>query len=175
MMQMSKEYATALFMLASEENCRVEVSESLAVVVETLQDNPGYVELLSSPAVPVGERLSLIDDAFSSLHTHVVSFLKLLCEKMMMRSFLDAAEEYQNLLAASQNVSTALVTSAVSLTQEETEALLAKLTSMCGHEVEIETTIDESLLGGMIIEIDGKVIDASIRRRLGDVKDVISR
>jgi len=175
MMQMSKEYATALFMLASEENCQKEVSEALGRMVKTFEENSEYVDLLSSPAIPLSERLAAVDGAFSSLHEYAVSFLKLLCEKRYVGFFADAAIEYENLLSASSNILTAKVTSAVSLTQEEENAVKEKLHAKFGNPVILETAVDSEILGGMIIEIDGKVIDASLRQRLGDLKDVISR
>lgn len=175
MTQMSKEYATALFMLASEENCRKEIADALAVMKDAFEQHSEYAELLSSPAVSIGERLEIIDAAFSSLHEYAVSFLKLLCERMLARSFTECVSEYNNLLAASSGISTATVTSAVELTANQQSTLRQKLEKMCGHTVIIETSVDASVLGGMIIEVDGKVIDASLRRRLSDVKDVISR
>lgn len=175
MKQMSKEYAVALFALATEENCRKEVMDSLNVMVGILEENREYIDLLSSPAVPKDERLTMIDGAFSALNEYATSFLKLLCERRLVHEFFACVEEYSQLLADSSNVSVAKVTGAVELTPEEETKLKEKLEAMCKHTVVMETDVDATLLGGMIIEIDGKVIDASLRRRLSDVKDVISR
>lgn len=175
MTQMSKEYASALFMLASEEDCRESVADSLSVMTEVFSQSDGLEELLSSPALSKDERLAIIDSAFSSLHEYALSFLKLLCEKNLVGTFLASAQEYAKLMDASGNISSAKVTSAARLDGTQLDALRQKLEAMCGHTVILETEIDSSLLGGMTIEVDGKVIDASLRRRLSDVKDVISR
>ena len=175
MMQMSKDYAAALFMLASEENCRNEVSEALGVIVKTFEENSEYVDFLSSPAIPLSERLTAIDEAFGVLHEYAVSFVKLLCEKRYVGFLGDAYTEYENLLSASSKISTAKVTSAVALTSKEKTLLTEKLETKFGHRVILETVVNGDILGGLIIEIDGKIIDASLRQRLGDLKDVISR
>lgn len=176
MMQMSKEYAEALFALACEENRSDEYGEALNTVSDVFEKNSEYIDLLSSPAIALNERLGLIESAFSSsLPEHIVSFLKLLCEKMRIRGFVECVSEYNKLLASTKRISTATVSSALELTSDEENALKKKLEKMCGHTVLIETIVDSSIIGGMIIEIDGKVIDASLRRRLSDVKDVISR
>ncbi len=174
-MKMNREYAEALFMLAAEENCKDEIGEALSVIETTFLENPAYMELLSSPAVSVEERLALIEQAFSSLPQYAVSFLKLLCERMYLKSFPEMVKTYRELLEDAGNVSVAKVTGAVELTGEELTELTRKLEAMSGHTVQVETAVDESLLGGIVIEIDGKVIDASLRRRLSDVKDVISK
>ena len=46
---------------------------------------------------------------------------------------------------------------------------------MCGHTVNMSCSVDDSLLGGMIVDLDGKVMDGSLRNRLHEVKDVMSR
>lgn len=175
MMQNKKEYATALFMLASEENCRDEILRDLTVVRNAFEENAELQELLSSPAIAKTERLGVIDAVFGSLGEYTLSFLKLLCEKRLLNGFKDMADEYENMLEASRNLTVAKVTSAVELTEKERDALKKKLETMCGHTVVIETSVDETILGGMVIALDDKVIDASLRRRLSDVKEVISR
>ncbi|MBR7164112.1 MAG: ATP synthase F1 subunit delta [Clostridia bacterium] len=175
MTDMSKEYAAALFMLASEENCCQEISESLALVSDIVQENEGYLALLASPAISIEDRLRAIDEAFGSLHMHVISFLKILCERSYIQYLMEAIKEFERLYALATQILTAKVTSAVPLTQDEESSLQKKLEAKFAHPVVLDAAVDAGILGGMIIEIDGKVIDASLRRRLGDIKDVISR
>ncbi len=175
MVQMSKDYAMALFMLTSEENCQEDVLESLETMVKAFNENEGFAELLSSPAIALSERLNIIDKTFSGLYEYAVSFLKLICENRLVTSFCDCVEEYKALLSDVKKVSYAKVTSAVELTEKEKEALTAKIQNMCKNTVNLEMVVDSTILGGMIVEVDGKVIDASIKRRLSDIKDVISR
>ncbi len=175
MMQMSKEYAEALFTLATEENCRQEIADALAVISAAFEENEGYLEVLSSPAIPASERLAAIDAAFSSLYEYAVSFLKLLCERSVIRAYPAVAAEYDRLLKEANKLRVVKVTSAVALTDDEVAALRDKLGAMCKHPVSFEFSLDESLLGGMVVETDGKVYDASLARKLRDLKDVISR
>ena len=79
------------------------------------------------------------------------------------------------MLAASEHVSTAYITSAVELTDEEVSVLKNKLEAICHNTVSMEFSIDPSLLGGLIVEVDGRILDGSLRHHLNEVKDVISR
>ena len=97
-----------------------------------------------------------------------------MCKRGRITSFSVAAAEYLALLDASKHVSAAVVTSAVQLTDGEMQQLMKKLESMCGGKVNAEYRVDPSLLGGIIIDMDGKVIDGSVRRRLQDIKEVIN-
>jgi F-type H+-transporting ATPase subunit delta len=176
MMQMSKEYAEALFALAMENDKQNEYALSLECIQEILLDNPEYIDFLSSPGITLATRLDAIEKAFGdSIEQNVVSFVKLLCEKGRIRAIKSCIEEYKKLLNAEKSISTAIVTSAIELTEEEKQRLTDKLEVKSGHSVILECKIDKSLIGGLVIELDGKMIDASVKGRLGEVKDVISK
>ena len=173
---MSKAYGTALFALACENNAKDEYCEALNLVATVVKENPEYLELLAIPGITMAERLGALDEAFAaSVPEHVLSFLKLLCEKGHIRSFCDCVEQYKKLLEASKRVLRARVVSAVELTEEEEKRLQAKLEKISGNTVILDKEVDAALLGGMIVEMDGKVMDGSLRSRLHEVKEVMSR
>ena len=176
MTEVSKEYGTALFMLACENNKKSEYAKGLSVIEEAFRENPEYPEFLSSPSIPLSERISAVDSAFSdSLPEEVVSYLKLLCEKSRINCFSESVEEYNALLTASEKITNAKIISALELNEEEKKKITEKLEKMLNSAVEAEYEIDGSIIGGVIIEADGKVFDGSIRSRLRDVKDVMNR
>lgn len=175
MMQTDKEYATALFLLAAEENRCDDYYTDLLTVRQVLEENPVYVEFLASPAISLEERLRAIDAAFASLSEHIVSFLKLLCEAGRARLITDCIDEYGLLLKALSGKTAATVRSAVPLSDEQKAALCAKLEAMTNKQIEPLYVIDESLIGGVCIDVEGKTFDGSIRGRLRDVKDVMMR
>ena len=175
MNDISKEYGTALFMLA----CETEEKQSYARILNEIKDlfshEPQYAELLSSPNIPLSERLGAIDAAFAdTAPEYVLSYLKLLCERGRISCLIESINAYNELLDASERVSNAKITSAVALTEEEKAKLIAKLESENGGTVHAEYTVDPSILGGLIVEKDGKILDGSLRHRLRDVKEVIN-
>ena len=144
--------------------------------MNVFSNTPEYIDFLSSPSIPLQERLDAINEAFaSSIPENVVSFIKLLCEKGRIRSLLGCIDEYKKLLDVQNSISTAYVKSAVELTDEEKEKLKDKLEVKCGHAIVLECSVDQSLMGGIVVEIDGKIIDGSLKNRLYEVKDVISK
>ncbi len=175
MTDISKEYGTALFMLACEKNAKNEYARALTELEKAFTESPEYLVLLSSPAVTLAERLSAIEKAFVSLPEDVVSYLKLLCEKGRISCFFESAKVFRGLLEESEQKMTAKVTSAVPLTDKEKSALITKLETMCHKEISLETYIDETLLGGLLVELDGKVLDGTLKRRMRDVKEVMNQ
>lgn len=172
----SSEYAQALFMLAMEKKQGEEYGKALDIIAEALTENPMYMEFLESPGISLNERLSALESAFSdTVPRDVLSFLKLLCEKRYIALFHECVVHYKALLNELSNISDARVISAVELSEKEKNALKDKLESLSGNTVVIEYTVDPSILGGLIVEMDGKVMDSSLQKHLKGVKDVISR
>ena len=175
MSTVAREYAEALFILACEENAEKEIGDSLSSVCKIFEASPEYRELLSSPAIPVAERAAIIDGAFrGNMPEHTVSFLQLLSEKGRMELFSECAEEYRKLAENKRAVAKAVVTSAVPLTEAELAALKAKLEKISGKTVSITCAVDADILGGLIVEMDGKITDGSVRHRLRELTDAIS-
>ncbi len=174
MAQTNREYAEALFMLALEENQVEEYSKALQFVKEALEETPEYIDFLVSPAVPVAERLAAIDEAFGkSVPEHVLSFLKILCENRQAYLIKGCIEEFEKLVQASSNRTTAVVYSVVDLIESQKDALCRKLEKMNGRQIDLVCLKDSSLIGGIRIEIDGKIFDGSIKQRLHEVSQSI--
>lgn len=176
MTDIGREYGTALFSLALEENSAKEYYNELLTVKAVLDENPMYIDFLASPSIPVSERCGALSEAFENvLSENMLSFIQLLTEKGHARSFYECVSEYKKLLDEYERVSVAKVSSAFPLLDIEKNNIKSKLEKVNGHKVTLECTVDEKLLGGIVVEVDGKVMDGSIRHRLGEVKDVISK
>lgn len=174
MKQTEIEYAEALFMLALEDNAAEDYSEHLDLIDALITENPEYLEVLFSPAIPLSDRLSALDEAFSTLPENILSFLKLLCENGHIRTLSLCIAEYRRLLKEKLNSVSADVFSAVELTDSQKLAICKRLSDMTKKTVEPRFILDPSLIGGIKIEIEGKTYDGSIKHRLHDIKDVIT-
>ena len=174
MNEIGKEYGDALFMLAHEEDRAKEYGDSLQAIQAAFLENQEYSQLLASPDVSLRERIAVIDAVFAkSVPQQVLSFVKLLCEKGRISCFEAAYGEYMALFYASQRVINAKVTSAVALTDAEKAKLIRKLEVTHKGKVQAEFLVDKELLGGMMVEIDGRILDGSLRHRLREIKDVM--
>ena len=176
MTDLSREYAEALFALAAENDQTKEYLEALDTAATLLADNPDYVELLRCPTIQKEERDGLLEQTFGQiLPEQVLAFIQLLCAHGRIRSFTDCVAEYRLLYQTAVAMSTAQVVSAVPLTDEEKQRIAETLSARFGRTVTLECTVDESLLGGMVVRVDGKVLDGSLRSRLHAVKEVMKQ
>ncbi len=175
MTQTNKEYATALFSLATENNAVDQYEKSLVEISNFFKENPDYIKVLESPAIPLSERISFIDGAFASTYTeYLVSFIKVLCENGHIAQIASCIDEFVELVRIYKNRTVATIYYVEPLTDEQKSALLDKLQKISGKVIEPKFIKDESLIGGIKIQIDDKIIDGSIKNRLNRAKGVIS-
>ena len=175
MNEIGKVYGAALFMLAIEEDRATEYGDALQEIQTVFSENPDCLRLLASPGVSLRDRIAVMDAALAeTVPHHVLSFLKLLCEKGRIPCFEDAYGEYMALLDASSRVIHAKITSAVVLTDAEKAKLIRKLEDTHKGKVQAEYLVLPELLGGVIVEINGKILDGSLRHRLREMKDVMN-
>lgn len=173
---MSNEYGGALFELAKDEGITKEILDALRAVDKLLSENPGYIAFLCTPGIPLSERKTAIRQAFDgNVHEYVCSFIEMLTERGHMRGFSDCVNEYVRKYNACFGISVAEVRSAVPLTRRERDKLTRKLEAMSGRRVNLIPSVDPGLIGGLIIRMDGKLIDGSLRTRLNELHEVLSK
>jgi len=174
MTKTSKEYAEALFALALENDSADEFAAGLDRAVTVLEQNPEYMDLLACYAIPAAERTAALDEVFAdTLPEYVLSTLQLLCEHGHIRSVFECQKSFEELYFEYRRIAAVRVTSVVELTPDQKARLETKLRAMCKREISAVYVLDPAILGGIVVEVDGKILDSSVKHRLRDVKDVI--
>ena len=176
MSDICKEYGEALFALGLETNTLSEINNDLQFISEVFEKAPEYRDFLQSPSILKSERLKTINDMFeNNISEYSLSFLSILCEKGRAGLFSECQNEFNKLYIESQRVLIARVKSAAPLDESQKQQLKNKLEKQSGHQVVLECSIDETLLGGVLIEMDGTEIDATLKHRLQEIKEVMDK
>ena len=175
MISSSNDYANALFMIGMENGLLDEFYDDLSVVRKVFRENKEYSDLIISPNIKKSERMAAIDAAFGGrVNDYILNFLKVLCEHNKISLLEESVSDFRALKRSAENRVTARVYTAVPLSGEQERRLKSNLEAKFGGTVKIKTMIDSKMLGGVKVEIDGKVIDGSIKKQLHDIKEVIS-
>lgn len=161
-----QEYGKALFMLSNEEGIEEAIFEELGDVARVLSSNPAYVKLLDSPAVSTGEKIKMIDEAFSGVHLYIMNFLKILCEKRSVYAFDACCRGYTEAYDLSANILRATAITAVEMTETQKETLAKKLEQKSGKKVVLENRVDEGIIGGVRLRYGGVQLDGTVSNRL---------
>ena len=169
-----KEFAEALFSLARESGRELEYGDGLRYVRDAFRAEPDYAALMAAPTVPQREKEALLEEAFSeAVPSEVLSAAELLCRRGRIRELDDVMREYDALYRAFTAVTEAEAVSAVPLTEEQKDALRRKLEKLTGNTVEVAYTVDPSILGGIRVTLEGRVLDGSLAGRLRELKGAI--
>lgn len=174
MADLSKEYTTALFSLAMENGLINEFKCELEKIKDLIDED--YILILKSPALSLKSRLDIIDEAFgSSMHEYIVSFIKLLCENGKIELLPDSINEFFELCRELENRAHAKIYYVKEPSQKQKQRLEEKLEKMTGKKIDALYIEDSSLIGGIKIELEDKIIDGSISARLSNIKGVIGK
>ena len=175
MTQIAKNYADALYELAVDEGLADQLLPQLDGVAGLVAGNEEYVRLLSAPNVPKPERLRALDEAFSGrVHTYLLSFLKLLCERGHIRELKACAARYRGRYNADHGILEATAVTAVPLRADLQKKLAGRLGELTGKRVDLQNRVDPSVLGGIRLEYEGTELDGTVRQRLDGLKKTLS-
>ncbi|MCD7818963.1 MAG: ATP synthase F1 subunit delta [Lachnospiraceae bacterium] len=170
MTQTARVYGGSLYDLAAEEMLTDTILEQLCVIRNLFRENPDYLALLCEPSLSKEERTGLIETAFGNqAERYLVSFMKLLCERGILREFSGCCEAYIRRYNADHNIAEAVVTSAVALSETQTAALKEKLEKRSGKQIMLVQKIDPSVVGGLCVELEGKQLDGTVQNRISDI------
>jgi F-type H+-transporting ATPase subunit delta len=169
---MAGRYATALFELARDENKLDETARALSALEALLSENEDLTRLVRSPIFSAPEQAGAIAAIAgqASLPALTANFLQLLVKNRRLFALRDVISDFRKLLAHHRNEMTAEITSAVALTDAQTEELKAVLKVKTGRDITLNTHVDPSILGGLIVKIGSRMVDSSIRTKLNNLK-----
>lgn len=166
--QLFDPYAEALMAIARDQGLEDRFGEDAALFRSTLAASADLRHLLENPTLVASQKKAVLNQVFAdSVHPVVLNFLNLLVDRNRIAYLDGVAARYQDLLRKLRNVVRAEVTSAVPLTESQSQTITEKVKQLTGAAgVEIESHIDADLLGGVIIKVGSQVLDASLRGQL---------
>ena len=178
---LARRYALALVSLGKEANCLAELADSLDRFSLALQEgNKMLYRVLSNPAIPPEEKKNVVREVAKvlSLHEYATNTMLLLLERerlaivpALVISFTEMADKLLNRLRA-------VVTSAQALNPEEQASL--KNTLSQAHSVPLENLfvrfeVNQELIGGVVAKVGDRIYDASVRRTLNDLQQILTQ
>jgi len=165
-------YATALFDLARDGDALDTTAEELKGLEALLRESDDLARLVRSPVFSVAEQSAAVDEIVKQANMSALTgnFLKLLARNRRLFVLPDIAIAFRALLAEYRNEVTAEVTTAVALTDDQTDELRATLKAKTGRNIDLAAHVDPSLIGGLVVKIGSRMVDSSIRTKLNNLK-----
>ena len=174
--QAARRYAKALLSLAQEQGEGETIGTQLGQVAELFTD-PELAKILTLPALPVKVRQDMVTQivAQGSPHDTVGKFLHVLADNDRLRDVGAINVSYQRLLDKALGRVRAQVRSAADLAEEEKQIITNTFSQLTQKTVEPSFETDATLLGGIVVEVEGRVYDASLKTQLARLGDQLAQ
>jgi F-type H+-transporting ATPase subunit delta len=169
-------YANALYTLADKAGGVDKVESDLALAVETVEGHDGLRGALLSPTVPDPVKHRVLEKVFQGkVSDTVLRFLYVLVDKGREGYLSIILDVFRERLRTERGEVECHVRSAKKLTAELRKGLEKNLEAFAGKKVKLTETVDPDLLAGMVVVVGDRVIDASFRTQLNEIKDKLAR
>lgn len=168
-------YATALFEIAKESNSVETVEADLDALDAALTESEDLRRMIASPVYSRDDQGAAIKALAErmGLGPAVIGTLGLMAANRRLFVVEGLIAAVKGLIAADRGEMTAEVRSARPLSDAQTEALAATLRERTGKDVKVAVTVDESLIGGLVVKVGSRMIDTSIRSKLANLQNVM--
>ncbi len=172
---LARRYAKALFAVGKEEGKFEQYNDALQGLAELYGSGAELADALTNPLYPLDVRKKVMEGIVASMGVEKImaNFLNLLVEKKRAGILPEIAEQFQAMVDEEKNISHGSVVSAVELDKELQAKVQATLEKLTGKKVELTTSVNPSIIGGIIAKVGDLELDGSIKTQLASLKDSI--
>ena len=164
----ARRYARALIETTAN---TLAVRDELLAISEALRSNAGLQDALVNPGVPVANKKAIATGVFQGLTAPLPRLLDMLIDGARVDLLHEIARKYLHEWNAQNNVHAAKVVTAMPLDDDGKAAIKRAIETAVSGAVEMETAVDPSLVGGVKVEVDGRLFDGSVRARLKALRE----
>lgn len=165
-------YAVALFELAEEEKSLDRVADELAGLASLLNENEDLQQITTSPIISRANQSAAMAALVKAgnFSKTVENFIGVVTNNRRLDQLSNIINEFNRMLSHHRGEVNASVVTAYKLDKKQLDALSKKLKSMVGSDVNVETEVDETLLGGMVVRVGSRMIDSSLKTKLANLE-----
>lgn len=168
----ARRYAKALLMLAVERDLLEQFEKELDIFRQIYSEEPNLKKIMDNPKILPPEKKKIIKMMVKDRVSPVIAnFLYLIVDKRRESLFMEIIKEYGIYADQARNIVDAEVRSAVQLADKDFRELELRLSKATGKKVRLNSAIDTSLIGGLVVRIGDTVIDGSVTKKLALLKN----
>lgn len=165
--KVARRYNLALYDIAREAKQVDAVKSDLELIRKTIAESRELAMFLKTPIIKLTKKSEVMEAIFKGRVSDLTQkFLSVLSEKNRINVVDHIAEDFINLVNEKQGIISAKIKTAVDLSDSEKKSLSEKLKQYTGKDITASYSVDPSIKGGFVAQIDDKIIDASISRQL---------
>jgi F-type H+-transporting ATPase subunit delta len=175
MEEIGQVYARALFEAAMEHDELDEVQEQLVIWSDALGENKDLQTFFFSPRFSSAEKKDAIRKIIDGGSERFLNFLELLAERHRLPATFRIRRSFDELWREEHKMLPVEVTSAVELDEELVRSIGERIQERTGRRIELTSRVDPNIIGGLVLRVGNKVLDASVQGRLQRLRKQIAR
>jgi F-type H+-transporting ATPase subunit delta len=173
--EVAEVYARALFEAAKDRGELDEVHEQLGEFADAVNDNRDLARFFFSPYFSTDEKKDALHRAIEGAEDTFVNFLEALLERHRMPAIFRIRARFEQLWEEEHKLLPVEVTSAVELDERTVKGIGETIGKQLGRTIELSSSVDPEILGGVVLRVGNFVLDASIRNRLEQLRKQVAR
>jgi F-type H+-transporting ATPase subunit delta len=173
--EIARVYADALFEVAKEKDALDEIHDQLDEFADSLNESRDMRTFFFSPYFSSADKREAIRGAISGANEELMNFLELLAEKHRMPAIFRIRDRFDELWAEARKRLEVRLTSAVELDKKVADQVRKEVERQTDREVDLETEVDPDILGGLVLRVGNRVVDASLRGKLEKLRKEVAR
>ena len=175
MQEIAEVYARSLFEVAQEHDSLDEIHDQLAEFAEALDESRELQVFFFSPYFSSDEKKDGIGKMIEGGNEHFVRFLELLAERHRMPALFRIRREFDTQWAEERKMLPVTITSAVELDRSTVKRISDEIQDRTGRRIELTTSVDPDVIGGLAMQVGNLIMDATIRARLERLRKEVAK
>ena len=169
-------YAKALLELSVEKNCLEDSYNDIRLIKKSCLENKELLLLLKSPIIKTDQKLKILNHIFESKTTKMTQlFLKILTKKKREHLLVHISNSFISQYKKYKNIEEASVTTAITLTPELKTEVIKYIKKETKSDIELLEIVDEKIIGGTVIKIGDKQLDASVANEISELRKMFNQ
>ncbi len=166
----SERYALSLYEIAQHEKKQKDYLDELTAVCGVFGSEPAFLKVLQTPSIALGDKLNVLKNVFEGrIEPYLLNFLMLITEKGRVGLLPSMKEAYKDQYYLENGIIEVRAVTAKPMSEALTEKLKEKMSAVTGKQVVLVTSVDESLIGGIVVKLGNEQFDTSLRTRLSEL------
>lgn len=165
-----RRYSEALLDIAFEEKCEEEVYEQFRLFYDQLKADKQFERLITEKILSSEELKATVAKVLEGANSYLISFLMTLIDRNRMEEVMDMFLDFERGYKEKKNILEAEAVTAVEMTEEQIADVKKALAEKYGKKIVLKTSVDPSIIGGMVLYIGNEMLDASVKAKFEGLK-----
>lgn len=169
--RVASRYAKSLIILTIEQGVLEEAHKDIQFILKVAKENRDFAAFLRSPVIKADKKWAVLQDVFGGKVSKLMeAYLKLITNKKREIYLIEIAQEFINQYKKKKNILTAVITTASGIDDITRKELVKIVKGDTSADVILDERVDAGIIGGIIVRVEDRQVDASVMRKLNTLK-----